>query len=107
MKRLGVIVAILCLPSISLAGDYVQGTTRGKNTYYDDGTVLHRTPGGGIVTYDKTGKSGPSYSRHGSTLWGSDGSKRLKTKNGVDSRLKTEPTVRDRAVDEIFGSDDW
>jgi len=100
------ILTLLCVLLASSAFAWTKCTTRGANTYCDDGTTLHRTPGGGIVDY----KTGETHSRYGQHLYSNkDGSWRAKNGKGrVTSSLNHKPQVKDRVLDEIFGnSEDW
>lgn len=102
MVRRCVILGVLLLGTPAFADTYCY--TRGKNTYCDNGTRFHETPGGGITTSGKTGKTEKTYHKYGNHLYGSDGSWRAKKKNGnITGSLKKTPTENDRVIDDIFG----
>lgn len=83
--------------------------TRGKNTYCDNGEAWHRTPNGGIVPWGASNNDkNPSYHKYGNNLYGSDGSRRTKAKNGnINRTQRTPPTESDAIVDHLFKNNTW
>lgn len=100
--RKGLILATLLVASPAFAGGH-GGTTRGSNTYYTDGTTIHRAPNGDLIN-EKTREVISVYGSHAYS--NTDGSWRAKHDDGsVTSYLHHEPTTVDAGVDRIFGNE--